>query len=164
LYSISAYFDCDARAQKVQRTMTNIRSHRDLEAWQVSMDLVIETYDISESFPAKEMYGLQSQMRPAAVSVPSNIAEGQARPLGACINHLSISAGSLAELDTQLEVALRCNYVSDERIKRFRQLHEGSRRLVYGLKRAKQTRLATDVASKTGVLVLIFYALSHVLR
>lgn len=87
--------------------MNEIRNHRDLEAWRLAMDVVMETYELTECFPAKEIYGLQSQMRRAAVSVPSNIAEGQARPLRASLNHLSIALGSLAELDTQLEIAIR---------------------------------------------------------
>jgi four helix bundle protein len=144
--------------------MSNIQNHRDLEAWHVAMNLVMETYDLTERFPAKEMYGLQSQMRRAAVSVPSNIAEGQARPLGACINHLSISAGSLAELDTQLEVALRRNYVAEDAVKRFRGLHESSRRLVFGLRRSKRARLVSEAATKAGVLLLVAYAVSHVAR
>ena len=145
--------------------MSDIRNHRDLEAWHVGMDLVMETYDLTESFPSKELYGLQSQMRRAAVSVPSNIAEGQARPLGACINHLSISAGSLAELDTQLEIALRRQYLTEGAVERFRSLHASARRLVFGLRRAKRAQLVSQAASKTGVLLLLLfgYALSFVL-
>jgi four helix bundle protein len=152
------------RAKKVHGTMSDIKNHRDLEAWQVAMDVVIETYDLTESFPAKEMYGLQSQMRRASVSVPSNIAEGQARPLGACINHLSISAGSLAELDTQLEVALRRRYLTEQSVERFRALHESSKRLVYGLKRSKSARFDSQNAGKVGAFLLVVYALSHVVR
>lgn len=92
--------------------MTEIRSHRDLEVWRIGMEAVLETYRLSAEFPKSETYGLTSQMRRAAVSVPSNIAEGQARTFRAGINHLSIALGSLAELDTQLEVALRLAYVS----------------------------------------------------
>src|SRR6478735_8436882 len=106
--------------------MGEIRNHRDLEAWHVAMDLVMETYDLTESFPSKELYGLQSQMRRAAVSVPSNIAEGQARPAGASINHLSIAAGSLAELDTQLEVSIRLNYLTQSAVTNLRRLLEST--------------------------------------
>ena len=124
----------------------------------------METYDLTECFPTKEVYGLQSQMRRAVVSVPSNIAEGQARPLQACINHLSISAGSLAELDTQVEIALRRHYLPQQRVERFRALHESSRRLVFGLMRSKKRSLAAYTASKTGVLLLCLYALAHGIR
>jgi four helix bundle protein len=87
--------------------MSEIREHRDLDAWRVAMDAVLETYRLSADFPNTEIYGLTSQMRRAAVSVPSNIAEGQARRFRAAINHLSVALGSIAELDTQLELAVR---------------------------------------------------------
>jgi four helix bundle protein len=75
------------------------------------MDLVVEIYRLCQSFPASERYGLISQMQRAAVSVPSNIAEGQARKShGAFHNHLSIAAGSLAELETQLILTHRLGF------------------------------------------------------
>ena len=134
--------------------MGEIKSHRDLEAWQVAMDAVDSTYDLTEQFPPKEIYGLQSQMRRAAVSVPSNIAEGQARPLRAALNHLSIALGSLAELDTQLEVAARRKYVTSESVTRLRALLESSGRLVSGLRRAKRLRLGVSVVGSAGVVFL----------
>src|SRR5215207_8042531 len=95
--------------------MSEVLNHRDLEAWRVGMDAVTETYRISADFPKSETYGLSSQMRRAAVSVPSNIAEGQARKGRAAINHLNIAIGSFAELDTQLEVAVRLAYLPRDR-------------------------------------------------
>jgi four helix bundle protein len=81
--------------------------------WQVAMDAVMKTYALTTGFPKSETYGLSGQMRRAAVSVPSNIAEGQARrATGAFLNHLGIALGSLAELDTQLEVSFRLGYAS----------------------------------------------------
>ena len=143
--------------------MNTIRNHRDLEAWQVAMDLTTETYRLTETFPSKEMYGLQSQMRRAAVSVPSNIAEGQARPAGAAVNHLSIAGGSLAELDTQLELAIRLEYLAEPRVAEFRRLYESSRRLVYGLRRSKLTQIGRHAAKSVGVFLFMIYALSQVL-
>ena len=143
--------------------MDTIRNHRDLEAWQVAMNLTTETYRLTDAFPAKEMYGLQSQMRRAAVSVPSNIAEGQARPDGAAINHLSIAAGSLAELDTQLEVAIRLKYLTDDTVREFRRLHESSRRLVFGLRRSKRAHLAGAAGKSTGAVLFVLYTLSRLL-
>jgi four helix bundle protein len=96
---------------EIEEHMSEIRDHRDLEAWQVGMDVVLKTYALSAAFPKSEMYGLSAQMRRAAVSVPSNIAEGQARrTIRACLNHLGIALGSYAELDTQLEVSRRLAY------------------------------------------------------
>jgi four helix bundle protein len=143
--------------------MNEIRNHRDLEAWRLAMDVVMETYDVTECFPAKEIYGLQSQMRRAAVSVPSNIAEGQARPLRASLNHLSIALGSLAELDTQLEIANRRQYIPEAAEARFRTVHNSTRRLVFGLRRAKRRRLASDVVGCAGLVLLAVYTMSHLL-
>lgn len=78
------------------------------------MDLVVEIYRLCANFPAAERYGLSSQMQRAAVSIPSNIAEGQARKSGGAFqNHLSIASGSLAELETQLMLAQRLGYCSE---------------------------------------------------
>ena len=84
------------------------RAHKDLRVWQCAIELVEAVYRLTSTFPRKELFGLSSQMRRAAVSVPSNIAEGSARQsTKELLYFLSIAAGSLAELDTQLEVASR---------------------------------------------------------
>ena len=134
--------------------MSEIRDHRDLEAWQVAMDAVMETYRITSSFPKSELYGLTSQMRRAAVSAPSNIAEGQGRgdAIRACLNHFGIALGSLAELDTQLEVAIRLAYVTIAESRNLKRLTESSRRLLHGLRRAKKRRL---VGTATGALIAL---------
>ena len=88
-----------------------IRSYKDLMVWQRSMDLVESIYRITDKLPAKEQWGLVSQMRRAAVSVPSNIAEGHGRHSSGSYNQfLSISRGSLLELETQLELCIRLQY------------------------------------------------------
>jgi four helix bundle protein len=95
--------------------LTNISNFRDLRVSQQGVDLVEEVYRISQTFPKHETYGLASQMRRAAVSVPANIAEGHIRKqTKAFLNHLSIALGSLAELQTEIEIALRLGYVSPE--------------------------------------------------
>ncbi len=82
------------------------KPHKKLDVWQMAMDLVIEIYRITESFPKEEKYGLSNQLRRAAVSVPSNIAEGAARNTKKeFVNYLHMAQGSLSELDTQHEVA-----------------------------------------------------------
>src|SRR6266850_2585619 len=89
------------------------KPHKKLVAWSKSMDLVQEVYEISKKFPREEIYGLTSQIRRAAVSVPSNIAEGAAgRSTVQFRNYLSVAIGSLNELDTQLEIAQRVGYVN----------------------------------------------------
>jgi four helix bundle protein len=134
--------------------MGEIRNHRDLEAWQIAMEAVLKTYDVTAEFPALERYGLSSQMRRAAVSVPSNIAEGQARSGRASLNHVAIALGSLAELDTQLEVAVRLAYVSLARTADLRNLIGSDRRLLYGLRRAKRANLALTASAPACVILL----------
>jgi four helix bundle protein len=88
-----------------------LKSYDELLAWQRGMDLVEEIYRATAAFPKDEMYGLTGQLRRAAVSIPSNIAEGQGRrSTREFSNFLSIARGSLAEVETQLQVALRLNY------------------------------------------------------
>jgi len=91
------------------------RNYTDLIAWQKSMGLAQELYRATARFPKEEMYGLTSQLRRAAVSVPSNIAEGQGRrTTGAFLQHLSIAHGSLRETETQMLLAARLGYLSDK--------------------------------------------------
>jgi four helix bundle protein len=90
------------------------RNHKELRAWQAAMRLVQEIYALTSTFPKEELFGLSSQMRRAAVSVPSNIAEGSARNgTKELIHFLSIASGSLSELDTQLELTKRLGYSND---------------------------------------------------
>ena len=89
-----------------------VASYKELIAWQKAMDLVEVIYIASKAFPRDELYGLTDQ---AAVSVPSNIAEGQARrSTKEFLNHLSIAYGSLSEVETQLLIAQRLSYVTDQ--------------------------------------------------
>jgi four helix bundle protein len=85
-----------------------VRSFRDLEVWRLGLDLVQSVYECTATFPKSETFGLSAQMRGAAVSIPSNIAEGQARNSSKqFLQFLSFALGSLAELETQLELAAR---------------------------------------------------------
>ena len=94
--------------------MSEIHSYRDLAVWQRSVDIAIEIYGMTGTFPRSEEYGLASQMRRATVSIPSNIAEGRARPGKEFGRFLGIALGSLAELETQLEIARRLSCLSEE--------------------------------------------------
>lgn len=90
------------------------RKHRDLRAWQAAVELVQAVYQVTADFPRAETFGLTSQMRRAALSVPANIAEGAARNTTKELLHfLGIASGSLSELDTHLEIAHRLGYVAD---------------------------------------------------
>ena len=88
------------------------RTYRDLIAWQKAMKFVTEIYEITRSFPSEERYGITNQLRRAAVSVPSNIAEGQARFSHKEFHHfLSQARGSLVEIETQLLIARNLEYL-----------------------------------------------------
>ena len=89
------------------------KPHQRLDVWQQAMLLVKEVYSATASFPAAEMFGLTSQMRRAAVSIPANIAEGAARTGDKEYLHfLSIARGSLSELDTHIQIAVMLGYLS----------------------------------------------------
>ena len=91
-----------------------VRSYKDLVAWQKSMDLVTAVYRASQGFPKEEIFGLVSQIRRSAVSVPSNIAEGHARTSRKEFQYfLSNARGSLAELETQLTIAHQLAYIDE---------------------------------------------------
>ncbi|MHB1058433.1 MAG: four helix bundle protein [Rhodanobacter sp.] len=93
------------------------RPHESLQIWQDAMDLVEAVYRISADFPDSERFGLTSQLRRAAISIPSNIAEGAARrSTPEYLRFLSMARGSLSELDTQLQIAERLAYVSDTQV------------------------------------------------
>ena len=90
------------------------RKHTKLQVWQRSMALVPEIYQLTNAYPAHEQFGLFSQMRRAAVSIPSNIAEGAARESDReYLRFLYIARGSLAELETQLLIASSLGYLND---------------------------------------------------
>jgi four helix bundle protein len=117
-----------------------IKSHRDLIVWQKAMDLVEAVYGATASFRKEGTYSLTSQIRRAVVSVPANIAEGQGRRLTKeFLYFLANARGSLLELDTHLEIALRLQYLKrDQHSKLKTQLDEVAR-ILNGLMRAVGT-------------------------
>lgn len=97
-------------------TSQTIRSYRDLQTWQRAMELAAECYEVTSRLPVEERYGLAIQIRRAAVSIPSNIAEGHnGRTHQVFMNHLTIALGSQAELETQLELSARLLQVDVEK-------------------------------------------------
>jgi len=97
-------------------------NHKNLQAWQLSIQFVSDIYKMTQQFPQIEMYGLTSQIRRAAISVPSNIAEGASR---SSVNErkrfYEIGRSSLVEVDTQLEIAKNLSYISDPEISKISQ-------------------------------------------
>jgi four helix bundle protein len=109
-------------------------SFRDLVVWQKSMKLAVEIYELTKQIPREEIYGLTSQMRRSAVSVPSNKAEGQGRANPAEFRQfISIARGSNCELQTQLELALALRFGNPVTIHSAQQLSEEVRKMLYGL-------------------------------
>jgi four helix bundle protein len=95
--------------------MDEIKTFRDLFVWQKSMNLVTQIYNITKEFPDEEKYGLVSQLRRCAISIPSNIAEGYGRnQTNDYIRFLQISISSLYELQTQLEISFNLEYLEQE--------------------------------------------------
>ena len=113
------------------------RGFRDLRVWKDGMDLAEQIYRLTRDFPKQELYGLTNQLRPAAVSVPSNIAEGQARThVKEYLHFLSTAKGSLAEVQTQLEIAARLDYLTPKQLEQVLQQADAVSKQLYALRNA----------------------------
>ena len=121
-----------------------LNSFRDLRVWQSSRELVEIIYRLTQNFPKDEIYGLSSQIQRAAVSVPSNIAEGHTREhTKEFLHHLSMAQASLAELETQLEIAVRLKYFARDEFDRILVLVVALGKQLYSLRNALLKRLKT---------------------
>ena len=111
-----------------------VRNFRELTVWQKGIKLAKEIYALTSTFPSQESFGLVNQLRRAAVSVPSNIAEGQARPHRAdFVRYLDISLGSLAEIETQLILSQEFGYLQPPKTENAESLILEIRKMLYGL-------------------------------
>ena len=117
----------------------NITSYRDLIVWQKAMDLAELVYRITDRFPPRERFGLTFQMRRAAVSVPSNIAEGTRHRTPGYISRVIIALGEHAELETQALLSNRLQYISAEDMNAFEELSAAVGQLTHGLLRSLDT-------------------------
>jgi four helix bundle protein len=132
----------DVSQNRIEVTMhedisPQIKSHRDLIVWQKAMNLVVAVYRATEGFPRSETYGLTSQIRRAAGSIPANIAEGQGRRLaGEYLQFLGNARGSLLELDTHLEISQRLGMLRVGDHGELLERLEEVRKLLNGLMRA----------------------------
>jgi four helix bundle protein len=112
----------------------SVKSFHDLVAWQQAMELVTEVYKMSQKFPKEEVFGLTSQIRRAAVSIPSNIAEGRGKSsTGEFQQFLYHARGSLAEVETQLLIALNLGYLEKPEIAHIMELINRVGKLLHGL-------------------------------
>ena len=114
-----------------------VKSYKDLEVWQKSMDLVVMSYKTTKSFPQNEAYGLASQLQRAAVSIPANIAEGRERKYSKeFVQYLSIAYSSLAELETHIQIAERLNYIDNDKTKQLLDKTAEIGRMINGLRKS----------------------------
>ena len=129
--------------QTVGKALT---THKDLHVWKIAMDLVAEVYSVTSCFPKEELYGLTSQVRRAAISIPSNIAEGAARhSRKEFVQFLHVASGSVAELETHLLLAARLGFGSTDSVL----IRTGEvRKLLLGLLRALKKKPITHHSSR----------------
>jgi four helix bundle protein len=122
-----------------------VKSYKDLEVWQKAMDLVVECYRATKEFPKSEVYGLASQLRRAAVSIPANIAEGHARKSSReFVQHLSIAYSSLAELETHVQIAQRLDYISADKTSSLLETTAEIGRMLNRLRQSIEKRIGSD--------------------
>ena len=127
--------------------MTN---HKDLTVWKESVELAVTCYKVTEKFPRLEQYGLASQMRRAAISIGSNIAEGAARTSSKeFVQFLYISLGSASELDTQIEIARRIGLGNTPDIEALQLKVHGISRMLQGLIRSVKTKTPKNQSQLT---------------
>jgi four helix bundle protein len=127
----------------------DIKTYRDLEAWQLGMRLVEEVYLLTRLMPREELFGLTSQLRRAAMSIPSNVAEGQ--QIGSnklYARHVSIALGSEGEVQTQLELIVRLKLLRADRVQPVMQLAARTGQLLRGLKRSVTRRIQQSGAQR----------------
>ena len=113
-----------------------IQSYRALDAWKLAMELAVSVYQLTRSFPREETFGLSSQLRRAAASIPSNVSEGHQLGTKSYAYHVSVALGSLAETETQLELANRLRYVPAAELDVISSLATDLRRTLHGLRRS----------------------------
>jgi len=122
--------------------MAVIQSYRDLIVWQLGISLVKDVHALTSTFSRDEIYGLTSQLRRAAVSIPSNIAEGHARDSSKeFLHHLSFSLGSLAEVETQIYLSRELGYCDQNQLSRFMKQTDELGRKLRGLQKSIKSKV-----------------------
>jgi four helix bundle protein len=143
---------------------TKIVSFRDLDAWQAAMDLAVVAHEVAAQLPTEQRFELGSQIRRAATSVPSNVAEGHAhRSDRSYLRHVRIALGSLWELDTQLELARRLGFIAAQDLETPRAAIARAGQVLHGLQRALRRRFYKSVATSTSLVMGILLAAAALL-
>ena len=135
---------------------SDIRSFKDLDAWKLSIELALISYELTKRLPLTERFELSAQIRRAAVSVPSNVAEGQA--VGKSrrfLYHVRIALGSLGELETDFEIARRLGMLSSEDLAELNEHIARSGQLLHGLASSLRVRIGTKATRCLAVLGLL---------
>ena len=135
-----------------------VKSFRDLQVWQKAMHLADAVYTVTAEFPRNEMFGLTSQIRRASVSIPSNIAEGRAVGGGRFLHHIRIALGSEAELQTQIELAVRRGYLTQARGRAVLDDATEVGRMLHGMLNALEARQARIRTAGMTALLLVGYS------
>jgi four helix bundle protein len=126
-----------------------IKSYRDLEAWQIGMEFVVSIYSVTRTFPREETFGLTAQLRRAAIAIPSNVSEGHQHGTKAYLHFVVMALGSLAETQTQLEVASRLRIGSEDELESASALAVRLRQVLHGLRRSLAARLKNESRTQT---------------
>lgn len=118
----------------MEKEAVGVRTHKDLDVWKKSIDFVTQLYKVTDVFPKEEIYGLTNQLRRAAVSIPSNIAEGAARKSNKeFIQFLHIALGSTVEIETQLIISKNLKFMNDELFLELDKERNDIGRMLFGL-------------------------------
>ena len=127
-----------------------ITSYRDLEAWQLSMELAEAVYSVTKSFPREELFGLTGQVRRSVVGIPSNVAEGHQHKGRAYRHYVVIAIGCQAECETQLELARRLGYATPATLGRVLNLAGRVGQVLKGLSRSLERKEQGDRRRNVG--------------
>ena len=155
-YAVAATIVPVGRCRKGNAMGEATKTYRDLDAWKLAMTLVETTYALTRSLPVSERFNLIAQMQKSATSIPSNIAEGQGRgTVRFGLWFLRVAIGSAAELDTQVELARRLQYVTSEATRELDSQLERVRQMLYGMRRGHERRLAAVGATVISLFLLL---------
>ena len=121
----------------IRRDTLKVKSYKDLNVWQKGLEIVEKIYNLTKTFPRYEVYGIASQMQRSAISIPSNIAEGFMRQHNKeYVQFLYVALGSCAELETQLIISQKMNYVKQESFNYLQEIIEHESRMLVNLIKA----------------------------
>ena len=125
-----------------EKELMALQNYRDLEVWQKAMTLAEECYRVTKMFPKEELFGMTSQIRRAAASIPANIAEGQGRQhTKEFLNFLSVARGSLKEIETHLILSQRVGLMTAQQLEPLLKLTDDISRMMSGLRKTLEKRL-----------------------